>query len=223
MSTLEATPVQEWRAKDLEAYVGKLSAPSKMPGHAYSLPAWECITGSKLQQVPGSVCFDCYALKGRNRFPVVKDAQYRRLASLERPLWVDCMAELIRRKGDSHHRWHDAGDLQSLEHLRRIVEVCEQTPEVWHWLPTREYRLVTDYEDRYGPFPANLNVRASAHMVDGPAPTFRKHPDLTVSTVSTGPAPAGAHRCPASQQGNSCGDCRACWQRSVRHVDYPKH
>ena len=37
---------------------------SKMPGLSYSLPAWECKTGSKLRQVKGSVCASCYALKG---------------------------------------------------------------------------------------------------------------------------------------------------------------
>ena len=37
---------------------------SKMPGLSYSLPAWECKTGSKLRKVKGSVCASCYALKG---------------------------------------------------------------------------------------------------------------------------------------------------------------
>ena len=39
--------------------VGGLSKPSKMPGWAYGLPAAECKTGSKLAQVPGSVCSGC--------------------------------------------------------------------------------------------------------------------------------------------------------------------
>ena len=33
---------------------GSLSKPSKMPGHAYGLPAQECKTGSKLAKVEGS-------------------------------------------------------------------------------------------------------------------------------------------------------------------------
>ena len=37
---------------------------SKMPGLSYSLPAWECKTGSKLRKVKNSVCSMCYALKG---------------------------------------------------------------------------------------------------------------------------------------------------------------
>ena len=56
---------------------GSLSKPSKMPGWSIGLPAKECKTGGKLQKVPGSVCFDCYALKGCYVFKVVQDAQYR--------------------------------------------------------------------------------------------------------------------------------------------------
>jgi hypothetical protein len=48
--------------KELEKIVGGLSKPSKMPGPAYNLPAYKCITGQKLAKVPGSVCHGCYAL-----------------------------------------------------------------------------------------------------------------------------------------------------------------
>ena len=75
--------------------VGGLSKPSKMPGWAYGLPAAECKTGKKLQDVPGSTCYGCYATKGCYVFPVVQAAQYRRLAAIEHPDWVLAMATLI--------------------------------------------------------------------------------------------------------------------------------
>ena len=53
---------------------GSLSKPSKMPGWSIGLPARECKTGAKLQKVPGSVCYDCYAMKGCYVFKVVQDA-----------------------------------------------------------------------------------------------------------------------------------------------------
>jgi hypothetical protein len=219
----------EWKTKELDAYVGGLSKPSKMPGYAYSLPARECITGGKLQQVPGSVCFGCYAMKGRYSFPTVQAALYRRLESIAKPQWVEAMAELIQRRdrGCGFFRWHDSGDLQSVDHLARIVRIAELTPTVRHWLPTREYRIVSDYVGGCHPndiFPANLNVRMSAHMLGGRVPTFR-HLPVTVSSVSPRGAtpPAEAHECPAPQQGNACGDCRACWNVDVPLVDYHFH
>ena len=103
---------------------GSLSKPSKMPGWSIGLPAKECKTGGKLQAVKGSVCFDCYALKGCYVFKVVQDAQYRRLAALKSPDWVQAMAHLINSKKPDVFRWHDSGDVQDLDHLQKIVTDC---------------------------------------------------------------------------------------------------
>jgi hypothetical protein len=118
--------------------VGGLSKPSKMPGWAYGIPAAECKTGAKLKLVPGSTCEGCYADKGCYVFPVVQAAQYRRLAAIKNPLWVEAMATLINSKKSKYFRWHDSGDVQDVDHLLKIFEVCKLTPETRHWLPTRE-------------------------------------------------------------------------------------
>ena len=117
--------------------VGGLSRPSKMPGWSYGLPAAECKTGSKLQKVKGSTCSNCYALKGCYIFKVVQAAQYRRLESIKNPGWVAAMVHLINSKKSKYFRWHDSGDVQDLDHLNKIFKVCELTPGVSHWLPTR--------------------------------------------------------------------------------------
>ena len=68
------------KVKDAKKITGSLTRTSKMPGMSYSLPAWECRTGSKLAKIPGSVCFNCYAMKGNyTRYPAIKTAQYDRL------------------------------------------------------------------------------------------------------------------------------------------------
>ena len=67
--------------KELEKIVGGLSKPSKMPGPAYNIPAWNCITGQKLVKIPGSVCSGCYAMKNRYRFTNVREAMDRRPVS----------------------------------------------------------------------------------------------------------------------------------------------
>lgn len=215
-----------WTIKQLNAYVGGLSNPSKMPGYAYSLPAAECNVGTRLRAAEGSTCQHCYAFeRGRYAFPTVQSALYRRLESITKPYWAQAMAELINRRAERvpYFRWHDSGDIQSSDHLERIVRVCELTAAVKHWMPTRENRLVLEYLKREGAFPANLNVRMSAHMIGGTVPTFRGTA-LTVSTVSRGDQPPdGAHRCPAPKQGNACAECRACWDPSVPIVDYHLH
>ena len=81
--------------KEARAITGGLSKPSKMPGPSYNLPAAACITGAKLAKIPGTVCYGCYALKGRYRFTNVRLALARRLESLPHPRWVEAMTALI--------------------------------------------------------------------------------------------------------------------------------
>ena len=195
--------------KEARKITGGLSAPSKMPGPAYNLPAQACVTGAKLVKIPGSVCKGCYALKGRYNFRKVRLALARRLESLDHPQWVYAMIVLI--KGEEVFRWHDSGDLQSSWHLKRIFEVCEATPETSHWLPTREAKFLPLSTDS---IPKNLLIRMSSHMIDQKPVKFWPW----TSTVST-----GSFTCPASKQGNECKSCRNCWSREVANVSYPKH
>ena len=191
--------------------VGGLSKPSKMPGFAYGIPAKECKTGAKLQQVKGSTCYNCYALKGCYVFPVVQAAQYKRLDSIKHPAWVKAMAMLINSKKTKFFRWHDSGDVQSVKHLAKIFEVCRRSPDVQHWMPTRE-AWVKPYLSRA---PKNLVIRFSMPMVDQEAAESWPY----TSTVVSGPG----RTCPAPEQDNACGSCRACWDPSVRNVAYGKH
>ena len=224
---MTTSPVASWKMYELLPYVGQLSKPSKMPGFSYSLPAAECKTGRKLQAIAGSTCSGCYAMKGAYVWPVVRNAMYRRFSRLAAPLWVEAMSEILNRRARRHpdFRWHDSGDVQSVDHLRRIVAVAEATPTVRHWLPTREYQIVRYFIAAGGVFPENLNVRLSAHMIGGILPSFPRLAGIvTISTVSrSADTYPDAYRCPAPSQNNACLGCRACWTPAVQHVDYAKH
>ena len=194
----------------LQIIGGSLSKPSKMPGWSIGLPAKECKTGSKLAKVPGSVCHDCYALKGCYIFKVVQDAQYRRLAAIKRPDWVQAMAHLINSKKADVFRWHDSGDVQDLEHLKKIYSVCRLTPSKRHWLPTREAWIKQHLQDK----PDNLVIRFSAPMVNQRAPESWPHSSEVVDKD---------FNCPASLQDNECKDCRKCWDPEIKTIRYHKH
>ena len=192
------------------ALVGGLSKPSKMPGWSIGIPAKECKTGSKLRQVKGSTCYNCYALKGCYVFKVVQDAQYKRLEAIKSPLWVAAMTILINSKKSKWFRWHDSGDVQDLQHLNKIYDVCRLTPGIKHWMPTREAWIM----DHVSRAPDNLIIRFSVPMIDQePAGSWPN-----TSTVVT----AGA-TCPSSKQGNQCLDCRNCWNKKIKNVSYGKH
>jgi hypothetical protein len=210
--------------KEAEELTGGLSTPSKMPGFAYNLPARDCKAGSKLRKVAGSVCEKCYAMKGRYSFPLVQNALSKRLKLTKTKGWVDAMVFLITSKSLSknttYFRWHDSGDLQNTAHLGKICQICERTPHIQHWLPTREYQVVKKYAETHT-MPENLTIRLSAHMVGQRPP---KSTAFQGSSVSLKGQPLeGAYACPAAHQGNTCGTCRACWDSSIEHVSYPKH
>lgn len=201
-------------------YVGGLSNPSKMPGKGYGLPArTHCTVGGKLSLVEGSTCRACYATRGRYIFANVQAAQYRRLATLTRPLWAEAMARAIGRT--RWFRWHDSGDVQSYEHLLAIVRVATLRPDVAFWLPTREYALVTRYRLERGAFPANLTVRLSAPMIGQQLPARAGNSSMVLAKGAS--APAGVYVCPAKLQAGKCGDCRACWNASNVTTAYPIH
>ena len=190
---------------------GSLSKPSKMPGWSIGLPAKECKTGAKLEKVKGSVCYDCYALKGCYVFKVVQDAQYRRLAAITGDKWVEAMAHLINSKKPDVFRWHDSGDVQDLDHLKKIYAVCRLTPGKRHWLPTREAWIKKHLYDK----PDNLVIRFSAPMVNQ-----RAHASWpNSSSVVTGKD----FNCPASKQNNECKDCRMCWNPEIKNIAYKAH
>ena len=196
--------------KEAKEITGGLSAPSKMPGPSMNLPAAACITGAKLAKVPGSTCSGCYALKGRYRFQNVKDAMNRRLAKLHDPRWIEAMTTLV--TGQPVFRWHDSGDVQSVQHLKNIFEVCKRTPGTSHWLPTQERKYLQFLDPAV--IPPNLIIRLSGSKIDGPAP---KSWPWTSSVVTAG------RTCPAPNQNNECKSCRNCWDKNIKNIAYGKH
>ena len=196
--------------KEARKITDSLTRTSKMPGLSYSLPAWACQTGSKLRKVKTSPCYGCYALKGNyTRYPAIKIAQYRRLAAIKMEGWTRAMAvQILKQK---YFRWHDAGDVQSHEHMAKIIEVCKLTPNTKHWLPTQERQYLPAPED----VPENLIIRLSAAKVDGTAGNAWSHS----STVVTDGSPS----CMAPKQNGKCLDCRACWNKDIKNVSYGKH
>ena len=203
--------------KAAQEYVGGFSKPKKMPSWSYGLPIDMCKTGMILKKIPNSVCAICYAGKGfYTVYPEVVRAQYRRLDSIDKPQWVEAMIFVMTHAKailkDKVFRWHDSGDIQSVEHLDKIVQIAEATPDIQYWLPTKESNWVQNYDK---PIPKNLVIRLSGSFVDGKPPKYAH-----TSTVVTNEDDA---TCRAFENDGECGDCRQCWDSSVKNISYFKH
>jgi len=213
--------------KDAWNIVGGLSKPGKMPCHGFGLPAEYCRAGSKLRTVDGTVCFRCYAFgRGNYRFPCVKLAQQRRFDIISRVLesgpnsdrWnqlVTAFSTLL--ENETHFRFHDSGDLQSADHLELYCDIARAVPRCACWIPTKEISILSRYSAHL--IPKNLIVRYSEPLLN----RVSSYRGLNSATFDTPAEAACGFICPAPQQGNACGDCRACWNPAVETVIYAKH
>jgi len=217
--------------KQANAIHGGLSSPSKMPGKATGLPAAACPTGARLAAAGiNGPCTDCYALKNFYAMPGTQAAQARRLAALTDPRWIGAMVASVARQ--AWFRWHDSGDVQDTAHAMRILDVVRQTPSTRHWLPTQEWGIFRRLVRRGVTIPTNLMVRFSARRYgDKPRYNVWAHWSSVVTpaawdtlrAANAAGSTADGFACPSHDQGNACGDCRACWDPAVPHVVYRKH
>ena len=221
-----------------------LSAPGKMPGFTWSLPAGKtCPAGKASVKLLGdaAICSKCYAKKGNYCFAPVQACQDDRLAFLVASLredggdrWCRAMVAAIQatRKagGDDWFRVHDSGDLFSVAYINAWADVARELPDVKFWVPTREWftsdpRKV-DALRELAKLP-NVRVRASALALNEPAP------DLdgigTGSAVHSNPARAMRDKvfaCPATIKGfpKTCAEnnCTRCWTH-IDAVSYMAH
>lgn len=207
--------------------VGGLSTPDKMPCYSYNLPASACITGAKLAKIEGTPCHECYAIGGWYKMDWVQERMVKRLKSINKPLWVESFIYLLQYLNQAYFRWHDSGDIQSIEHLDRICQVAWGTyfPEnhfinTKHWLPTSEWEFVRIYiEDMKMLIPPNLKIVLSGDKIDQRPPVeLAKRLGVYVSMVST-----KTYTCPAPDQINKCQSCRKCWDGDVFSVVYKLH
>ena len=224
--------------KEIDSY----TVTKKMNTISYSISAFDCITGTILRDIPNTVCSKCYALKGNYlRYAKnIRPAQNRRLKSISNPNWVNAMIYIMNHQkavvNSGLFRWHDSGDLQSMEHLQKIVDIATATPNIKHWLPTKESNLIQNFK---GVIPANLIIRLSGSFIDGKAPkykntstvvsnkdqatcksfltdkNFKMHSQKQVDNYTT--------KEKQSFDFGHCGNCTKCWDSSIKNISYLNH
>lgn len=152
--------------------------------------------------------------------------------------------------GVPYFRWHDSGDLFHEDYALAILKVCEATPQVAHWLPTRMGRLISSLVQKGAMIPNNLSVLVSVQqggaLEQSQVQAVRDvleaqpHARIGLSYFVAGPARRqvdvrmiqdqfghGAVVCPALTAKESkdrvCAGCRRCWAADINSpIIYPK-
>ena len=241
--------------KEAQSVSGSLSKTSKMPCRSYGITAKACQVGEAMKTMntklnitcPHDVevlllegkliptCILCYCDdRGNYRYPSVKSALNKRLESITDPLWIEALVYMInneQKKGKEYFRWHDSGDIQSLEHIEQIVVACICTPLVAHWLPTLEAGShIAQFVKKYGSIDKidNLCVRASTPFINA-RPMPNGNTGVRASVVVADDRTLRQEMvefmdnniCPAKLGDGTCGTCRKCWDKDILVIGYP--
>lgn len=211
------------KKEEYKPFIGHISQVTKLPYPSWSLSAFDCKTGSKLANIKGSVCNQCYALEGnyrrfhRHTYDINLEIYYNEL-------FVEKFVEFIKLNNLDTFRWFDTGDLQNEILLMKIGQIADKCPNVKFWLPTKEPEILFSYykmnkETKLNELHPNLIIRLSAFYID-------KDPDyklahkigVYVSSVKTGET-----NCKVFETNNKCGDCRKCTDSNIFEISYKLH
>jgi hypothetical protein len=173
----------------------------------------------------GLCSMPCYGRGGMYGFPTAKA-----LRDHNRAVIADCLTlpaseaipAIARVYGPTvgpratHHRLHDTGDCDNLEHVLGLVQLAHQRPTVQFWLPTHRADLLPWLSP--AGMPSNMLVRLSARGIGDAAP-LSLWPWTSISYNASDGAPSGPGIwvCPGNCREHNC---RACWAPDVPVVAY---
>jgi len=189
----------------------KLSKASKMPCYSFSLPVNDEVCKGRYdkQGKMKSVCSKCYANKGFYNMPNAIKLREHNLISSKSLFFATEMIKLIKDK--KYFRWFDSGDIYSDKFLYKVYMVCRESPDTFHWIPTKTRNLFNQIIWKKLEALTNVKVRFSSDSIDG---QYIKglHGSTVIQKESLFPVnKAEVFTCKAPKQMGECRNCRACW------------
>ena len=207
----------------------KLSKASKMPCKSFSLPVNDKVCKGRYQdsgELKG-VCKACYATKGYYRMPNVQKVREENYTASLHPTFASQMIRILSKEKSKYFRWFDSGDIYSQSFLEKVLQICIETPDIKHWIPTKSRELFSqDTWARLESLP-NVKVRYSSPDINWEtAEDIQGYDSIVITRDISLQASFQEKRlftCPSSTQGNKCGPCRACWSKRIEVIEYIKH
>jgi hypothetical protein len=218
----------------------KLSSPGKMPCYTWSIPAFDTCPGAvidfssydgqlknwskfkrkmkKTNQV--DACKGCYAQYGHYTFPGSANLRKHNLKDWKRKNWVKDMVKAI--KHMPYFRFFDSGDIYCVELAIKIEQIVKACPDTKFWIPTRSHKikLIKNVIDRLNHL-TNCVVRISSDSVIGGIVDYATNSTIVPSnSVKSKP---NFLVCQSFNREGKCGDCRACWNKTIKTIAYPAH
>lgn len=175
---------------------------------------------------PKAPCFDkCYAQHGVMKFVGVQGAYWRnwRIWNEDPEGFFEQLYYKIKFSGLPKVRFHDSGDIPSLDYLKQMCKLADRLPAVQFMTYTKQYAIVNEY--LYKEFlPENFIIFFSAwdKLWEVPNPH-----DLPIAYVKfkdvrlTPEIPPYAFHCPGKQ--TTCSACGVCFNKKTKAVYFDEH
>ena len=206
----------------------KLSQTSKMPCKSLSLPIEETCKGRfDLNGDIKEICKSCYANKGAYNWTNSVNLKNHNLREMENKEWVDDMINQLKKNKNKYFRWFDSGDVISQKVLEGIYDICDSTPDINHWIPTKSRDLFNQETWRLLEGLCNVKVRYSSPSKNGKYDNIHGSVAITDKKQLT----KDMFLCKAKSIGfkkngkpnpKKCHNCRACWH-NTKVIAYEFH
>ena len=155
---MERVPATDWEKMATEA-AGSISDVSKV-GLASGTPTAACNVG-------GPQCGICYAKNSEQRNNVmIPLMQHLRMLGENPMRHASAMQYLLGKQGGTF-RGNWSGDYQGVPHIAQALSIAAGTPNVKHWLHTKEAPAMLEYLSQFSPeemrnaIPSNVGIRVS--------------------------------------------------------------
>lgn len=217
-----------------------LSKTSKMPCYSLNISVKHCITGGKLRLNKKSVCNKCYANKGNYLYPEVNaclenryDELYNAMHDKQKRIeYVSSIVSAINNQNDTfkhciidkkYFRFNDSGDLQGIEHLKILIDICNAMPKIKFWLTSKEFKIIRDYIKQGNEIPKNLTIRLSSYLINKDLKLDKTLNKFTKAMVYTSNELIPSNTISCKINNGKCNDCRLCWNKNIKRIAFIKH
>jgi hypothetical protein len=197
-----------------------------MPCKSLSLPIEETCKGRfELNGDIKEICKSCYADKGAYNWPNSVNLKAHNLAETRKHDFVPDMINKLYKM--PHFRWFDSGDIENEIMLEKVYQVCLDTPNTDHWIPTKSRELFDQYLWEMLEALPNVKVRYSSPSKNGIYDNIHGSVAITDKKQLT----KDMFLCKAKSIGftkkgkpnpKKCHNCRACWY-NTKVIAYDFH
>jgi len=194
----------------------KLSSTSKMPCKSLSLPIEETCSGryELNSKILKEICDKCYAANGAYNWPPSVNLKKHNLLETHKHDFVNDMIKLLSKM--DYFRWFDSGDVENETMLEKIYQICLDTPNTKHWIPTKSRGLFDQYLWEMLESLPNVKVRYSSpskhglHDDNHGSVAISDRKELTPDMFLCKAKSIGFKK-NGKPQPKKCHNCRACW------------